>query len=115
MKKTLALILALIMVLCLLPSVAFAESMSWTWTVTIFGGNYYGADGTQTSTNKYTINQHLDNSVDHEIGYKFEWNASAGGSNYNGGWQLCLTVDGEIVKRSTAYIYEKDMSNASDS
>ena len=113
MKKSLALILALIMVLCLLPSVAFAESMSWTWTVTIFGGNYYGADGTQTSTNKYTINQHLDNSVDHEIGYKFEWNASAGGSNYNGGWQLCLTVDGSIVERSTAYIYERNMSTAS--
>ena len=113
MKKSLALMLALIMVLCMIPTTALAADMSWTWTVTIFGGNYYRADGTQTSTNRYTINQHLNNSVDHEIGYKFEWNASAGGSNYNGGWQLCLTVDGKIVERSTAYIYERNMSTAS--
>lgn len=103
------------MVLCLLPSVAFAESMSWTWTVTIFGDNYYRSDGTASNTRTYTINKHLDNSTDHEIGYTFQWNAGAGGKEYNGGWQLCLTVDGEIVERSTAYIYEKDMSNASDS
>ncbi len=77
MKKSLALMLALIMVLCMIPTTALAADMSWTWTVTIFGGNYYRADGTQTSTNRYTINQHLNNSVDHEIGYKFEWNASA--------------------------------------
>ena len=113
MKKSLAVMLALIMVLCMIPTTAFAANMSWTWTVTIFGDNYYRADGTKTTTNKYTINRHLDNSVDHEIGYKFEWNASAGGSSYNGGWQLCLTVDGKIVERSTAYIYEKNMSTAS--
>ena len=112
MKKSLAVMLALIMVLCMIPTTAFAATMSWEWTVTIIGGNYYRADGTQ-SNNRYKINQHLDNSVPHEIGYKFEWNASAGGNNYNGGWQLCLTVDGNIVERSTAYIYEKDMSNAS--
>ena len=115
MKKSLAVMLALIMVLCMIPTTAFAANMSWTWTVTIFGDNYYRADGTKTTTNKYTINRHLDNSVDHEIGYKFEWNASAGGNNYKGGWQLCLTVDGKIVERSTAYIYEKDMSSASGS
>ena len=113
MKKSLAVMLALIMVLCMIPTTALAANMSWTWTVTIFGGNYYRANGTETTTNKYTINRHLDNSVEHEIGYKFEWNASAGGNNYNGGWQLCLTVDGKIVDRSTAYIYERDMSNAS--
>ena len=101
------------MMLCLLPSVAFAKDMSWTWTGTIIGGNYYRSDGTETNTHIYKINRHLDNSVDHEIGYKFEWNASAGGSNYNGGWQLCLTVDGKIVERSTAYIYERNMSTAS--
>ena len=113
MKKSLAVMLALIMVLCMIPTTAFAANMSWTWTVTIFGGNYYRADGTQSNTNRHTINRHLDNSVDHEIGYKFEWNASAGGNNYNGGWQLCLTVDGKIVERSTAYIYERNMSTAS--
>ena len=30
------------MVLCLLPSVAFAKDMSWTWTGTIIGGIIYG-------------------------------------------------------------------------
>ena len=114
MKKSLAVMLALIMVLCMIPTTAFAADMSWKWTVTIIGDNYYRSDGTETSTNKYTINRHLDNSVPHEIGYKFEWNASAGGNNYNGGWQLCLTVDGNIVERSTAYIYENDMRTASD-
>lgn len=32
------------MVLCLLPSVAFAKDMSWTWTVTIIGGKYCNDD-----------------------------------------------------------------------
>lgn len=114
-KRLIAFLLVLIMVLGMLPVSAFAADMSWTWTVTIFGGNYYRSDGIETSTNKYTINQHLDNSVSHEIGYKFEWNASAGGSTYNGGWQLCLTVDGAIVERSTAYVYSRDMSTASGS
>lgn len=111
-KRLIAFLLVLIMVLGMLPVSAFAADMSWTWTVTIFGGNYYRSDGTETSTNIYTINQHLDNSKSHEIGYKFEWNASAGGSTYNGGWQLCLTVDGAIVERSTAYVYSRDMSTA---
>ena len=113
MKKSLAVMLALIMVLCMIPTTALAATMSWEWTVTIIGGNYYRSDGTETNTHIYKINRHLDNSVDHKIGYKFEWNASAGGSNYNGGWQLCLTVDGKIVERSTAYIYERNMSTAS--
>ena len=114
-KRIFASLLAMVMAFSLLPASALAANMSWTWTVTVFGSNYYRADGTETSTNRYTINRHLDNSVNHEIGYKFEWNASAGGNTYNGGWQLCLTVDGEVVERSTAYIYTRDMSNASDS
>ena len=112
-KRLLSLLLAVIMVLTVLPITAFAANMSWTWTVTAMGGNYYRADGTETTTNRYTITKHLDNSVPHEIGYKFEWNASAGGNNFNGGWQLCLTVDGAIVERSTAYIYDRNMSTAS--
>ena len=103
------------MVLCLLPSVAFAKDMSWTWTVTIIGGKYCNDDGTEFSINRYKINKHLDDSIEHEIGYTFQWDAGAGGTKYNGGWQLCLTVDGKIVEESRAYIYEKDMSKASDS
>ena len=112
-KRLLSLLLAVIMVLTVMPITAFAANMSWTWTVTAIGGNYYRSDGSETATNKYTITKHLDNSVPHEIGYKFEWNASAGGNNFNGGWQLCLTVDGAIVERSTAYIYDRNMSTAS--
>ena len=111
-KKLVALLLCLVMALSLIPTTVWAEDMSWTWTVTVIGGKYCRADGTESSTNIHTINRHLDNSVSHEIGYKFEWNTSAGGSKYNGGWQLCLTVDGEVVERSTAYIYTKDMSAA---
>ena len=113
-KRFVAFLLVLIMVLGMLPVSALAADMSWTWTVTISGGNYYRSDGIETSTNKYTITKYLDNSGSHEIGYKFEWNANAGGSAYNGGWQLCLTVDGTIVERSTAYVYSKDMSTAQD-
>ena len=101
--------------LCLLPSVAFAKDMSWTWTVTIIGGKYYNDDGTEFSINRYKINKHLDDSIEHEIGYTFQWDAGAGGAKYNDGWQLCLTVDGKIVEESRAYIYEKDMRKASDS
>lgn len=50
MKKSLAVMLALIMVLCMIPTTALAANMSWTWTVTIFGDNYYRADGTQSNT-----------------------------------------------------------------
>ena len=114
-RRVLSCLMALVLALGLLPGTALAANMSWTWTVTVIGGNYCRADGTETSTNKHTINRHLDNSVNHEIGYKFEWNARAGGNTYNGGWQLCLTVDGNVVERSTAYIYTRDMSNASGS
>ena len=114
-KRLVALLLVLIMVLGLLPVSAFAADMSWTWTVTIFGGNYCRSDGTESSTNKYTVNRHLDNSKDNDIGYQFEWNANAGGSTYKGGWQLCMTVNGSVVERTSAYIYSKDMSTASDS
>ena len=113
-KKLVALLLCFVMALSLIPMTVWAEDMSWTWTVTVIGGKYCRADGTESSTNIHTINRHLDNSVSHEIGYKFEWNTSAGGSKYNGGWQLCLTVDGKVVERSTAYIYTKDMSAAED-
>lgn len=114
-KRIFASLLALVMAFSLLPASALADDMSWTWTVTVFGDNYYRSDGTKSNTNRYTVNQHLDNSKSHEIGYKFEWNARAGGSTYNGGWQLCLTVDGSVVERSTAYIYTRDMSTASGS
>lgn len=114
-KRVLALLLTLVMLLGMLPMSVLAADMSWTWTVTVFGDNYYRADGVKTSTNKYTTNKSLDNSKDNEIGYKFEWNANAGGNTYDGGWQLCITVNGSVVERTTAYIYSRDMSTASGS
>ena len=126
-----ALLLSLVMALSLVPTTVWAAgassgdvvdngiatqaSMSWTWTVTIFGDNYYKSDGTKSNTNRYTTNKSLDNSKDNEIGYKFEWNASAGGRVYKGGWQLCITVNGAVVERTTAYVYTRDMSTASGS
>ena len=116
-KRITALLLCLVMVFSLIPTTVWAagSTMSWTWTVTIFGGNYYRSDGTVSSTNKYTVNRHLDNSKDNDIGYKFEWNASAGGNAYNGGWELCITVNDSVVERTTAYVYTRNMSTASDS
>ena len=114
-RRVLSCLMALVLALGLLPGTALAADMSWTWTVTVFGGNYYKKDGTESNTRVYTINRYLDNSKNHEIGYKFEWDARAGGNTYNGGWQLCLTVGRKIVERSTAYIYTRDMSNASGS
>ena len=124
LKKWLSFALLALMLVSLFPAAALADeletaealdgaTMSWTWTVTIIGGNYYRSDGTASSTNKYTVNRHLDNSVDHVIGYRFVWNASAGGSKYNGGWQLVMTVDGKDVESTTAYIFTKDMSTVS--
>ena len=113
-KRITALLLCLVMALSLIPTTVWAANMSWTWTVTVMGGNYFRKDGTESNTNRYTVNQHLDNSKDNEIGYRFEWNANAGGSTYNGGWQLCITVNGAIVERTTAYIYSRNMSTATD-
>ena len=130
-KRIMALLLSLVMALSLVPTTVWAAgassgdvvdngiatqaSMSWNWTVTIFGGNYYSSDGTESNTNRYTTNKSLDNSKDNEIGYKFEWNASAGGRFYKGGWQLCITVNGSVVDRTTAYVYTRNMSTASGS
>ena len=80
-KKLVALLLCLVMALSLIPTTVWAADMSWTWTVTVNGGKYCKFDGTESNTNPYTITKYLDNSVPHEIGYKFEWDASAGGSN----------------------------------
>ena len=124
LKKWLSFALLAFMLVSLFPAAALADepetealdgaSMSWTWTVSLIGGNYYRSDGTESSSRVYTTNRHpLDNSIDHEIGYRFVWNASAGGSKYNGGWQLVITVDGKDVESTTAYIFTKDMSTAS--
>ncbi len=90
-------------------------TMGWQWTVTVFGGNYYRSDGTESSTYRYTAYKSLDNSKDNDIGYKFVWNAGAGGRTYDGGWQLCITVNGTITDRTTAYIYDRNMENAEGS
>lgn len=104
-----------LMMLSLLPISAFAADMSWTFTASVMGGYYSRRDGVVTTTNRYNWNKHLSNDTDHEVGYKFEWDSSAGGDTYSGGWQLCWTVDGEVVDRVQAYIYDRDMSNATAS
>lgn len=119
MKKNLAKILSAVMValmlLSLLPISAFAANMSWTFTATVIGGYYSRNDGTVSTTNRYNWNRHLSNDAEHEVGYKFEWDSTAGGDTYSGGWQLCWTVDGNVAERVRAYIYDRDMSNASGS
>ena len=111
-KRITALLLCLVMALSLIPTTVWADTMSWTWTVTIIGANYCRRDGSESSTNRYTVNRHLDNTKDNDIGYKFEYVKGAGDGTYEGGWQLCITVNGEVVERTTAFIYSRDMSSA---
>ena len=114
-KRITALLLCLVMALSLIPTTVWADTMSWTWTVTIIGANYCRRDGSESSTNRYTVNRHLDNTKDNDIGYKFEYVKGAGDGTYEGGWQLCITVNGEVVERATAFIYSRDMSSAANS
>lgn len=116
-KRFVAFLLVLIMVLGMLPVSAMAASMGWTWTITVFGSNYFKADGTEatgSNPNRHTVYQSLDNSAEHEIGYTFKWDANAGGTTYNGGWRLYSVVDG-VETPTSAYIYSRDMSTASGS
>ena len=114
-KRITALLLCLVMALSLIPTTVWADTMSWTWTVTIIGANYCRRDGSESSSNRYTVNRHLDNTKNNDIGYKFEYVKGAGDGTYEGGWQLCITVNGEVVERTTAFIYSRDMSSAADS
>ena len=111
-KRITALLLCLVMALSLIPTTVWADTMSWTWTVTIIGANYCRRDGSESSSNRYTVNRHLDNTKNNDIGYKFEYVKGAGDGTYEGGWQLCITVNGEVVERTTAFIYSRDMSSA---
>ena len=114
-RRILSCLLALIMTLSLLPMNALAANMGWTMTVTVFGDTYYGKDGTKSTTNKYSKYASLDNSKEHDFGYEFQWDSTAGGNVYEGGWQLCITVDGKVVERTTAYIYSRNLEGAKDS
>lgn len=114
-RRILSCLLALIMTLSLLPMNALAKNMGWTMTVTVFGDNYYRKDGTKTNTNKYSAYKSLDNSKRHDFGYEFQWDSTAGGNVYEGGWQLCITVDGKVTDKTTAYIYSRNLEGARDS
>lgn len=114
-RRILSCLLALIMTLSLLPMNALAKNMGWTMTVTVFGDNYYRKDGTKTNTNKYNAYKSLDNSKRHDFGYEFQWDSTAGGNVYEGGWQLCITVDGKVTDKTTAYIYSRNLEGARDS
>ena len=108
-KRFVAFLLVLIMVLGMLPVSALAADKTWGVSVQIGSGNYYTSAGAETHTNKYDSSLHMDDSCAHRLGCQFEWNERAGGEIYDGGWQLCLKVDGEIVEHTGAYVYSRNM------
>lgn len=100
------------MVLGMLPVSAFAADASWRVSVQINEGHYYKFDGTENGTNQHRCTLSVDGSRGHTFGCTFIWNRRAGGEIYDGGWQLCLTVDGTIAMQTDAYVYSRDMTGA---
>ena len=111
-KRLIAFLLVLIMVLGMLPVSAFAADASWRVSVQINEGHYYKFDGTENGTNQHRCTLSVDGSRGHTFGCTFIWNRRAGGEIYDGGWQLCLTVDGTIAMQTDAYVYSRDMTGA---
>ena len=111
-KRLVAFLLVLIMVLGMLPVSAFAADASWRVSVQINEGHYYKFDGTENGTNQHRCTLSVDGSRGHTFGCTFIWNRRAGGEIYDGGWQLCLTVDGTIAMQTDAYVYSRDMTGA---
>ena len=111
-KRIVAMLLALIMLLGLLPVSALAAEGSCKVVIGISQGHYYTSNGDETGINKCERTLSVDDSSEHTFGYEFIWNSDAGGKIYNGGWQLCLTVDGKPAEKPNAYVYSNNMAGA---
>ena len=111
-KRLIAFLLVLIMVLGMLPVSALAADGSCKVAVQIDQGHYYTSAGDETGINRYECTLSVDDSSEHTFGYEFIWNSDAGGKSYDGGWQLCLTVDGTPAERPNAYVYSNNMAGA---
>ena len=111
-KRLIAFLLVLIMVLGMLPVSALAADGSCKVAVQIDQGHYYTSAGDETGINRYECTLSVDDSSEHTFGYEFIWNSDAGGKSYDGGWQLCLTVDGTPAEKPNAYVYSNNMAGA---
>ena len=111
-KRLVAFLLVLIMVLGMLPVSALAADGSCKVAVQIDQGHYYTSAGDETGINRYECTLSVDDSSEHTFGYEFIWNSDAGGKSYDGGWQLCLTVDGTPAEKPNAYVYSNNMAGA---
>ena len=111
-KRLVAFLLVLIMVLGMLPVSALAADGSCKVAVQIDQGHYYTSAGDETGINRYECTLSVDDSSEHTFGYEFIWNSDAGGKSYDGGWQLCLTVDGTPAEQPNAYVYSNNMAGA---
>lgn len=100
------------MVLGMLPVSALAADGSCKVAVQIDQGHYYTSAGDETGINRYECTLSVDDSSEHTFGYEFIWNSDAGGKSYDGGWQLCLTVDGTPAEKPNAYVYSNNMAGA---
>lgn len=111
-KRLIAFLLVLIMVLGMLPVSALAADGSCKVAVQIDQGHYYTSAGDETGIKRYECTLSVDDSSEHTFGYEFIWNSDAGGKSYDGGWQLCLTVDGTPAEKPNAYVYSNNMAGA---
>lgn len=119
MKKSLALILALIMVLCMLPTVAFAKPSQASLTVNVKGEFYNpNTDKHQQFDNLKTTIHVTVNEGEHPsypVKYYFTKQTYYGStsSSYYGkeGYKLIVTIGGIEGSDLNAWVFNRDMSN----
>ncbi len=119
MKKSLALMLALIMALCMIPTTAFAKSSSASLTVSV-KGTFYNPN---TDKHEYFSNLRTTTHVEvnegenpsYPVKYYFTKQKYYGSTNssYYGkeGYKLIVTIGGKESTDLNAWVFDRDMTN----
>ena len=119
MKKSLAVMLALIMVLCMIPTTAFAKSASASLTVNV-RGTFYNPN---TDKHEYFSNLRTTTHVkvnegenpSYPVKYYFTKQKYYGSTNssYYGkeGYKLIVTIGGKESTDLNAWVFDRDMTN----
>ena len=119
MKKSLALMLALIMVLCMIPTTAFAKSSNASLTVSV-KGTFYNPNTDKheyfsnlRTTTHVTVNEGENPS--YPVKYYFTKQTYYGSTNssYYGkeGYKLIVTIGGKESTDLKAWVFDRDMTN----
>ena len=119
MKKSLAVMLALIMVLCMIPTTAFAKSSNASLTVSV-KGTFYNPNTDKheyfsnlRTTTHVTVNEGENPS--YPVKYYFTKQTYYGSTNssYYGkeGYKLIVTIGGKESTDLKAWVFDRDMTN----